>query len=99
GLFMKSALACLLCVTTGCGAILASKTKTVIVNSNPPGAQVMLDGMPAGQTPGTIVVDNKKSHVVTFKAQGYADGQCNLTTHVGVVWLILDIFLTGLIGV
>lgn len=47
--------------------------KAFPVKSDPPGAQVILDGQPAGMTPTTIMLDAAvPEHTVTLKRPGYA---------------------------
>jgi hypothetical protein len=45
--------------------------QNVGVESDPPGAQIYLDGQPAGQTPTTLEVGRDKDHTVFLKRQGY----------------------------
>ena len=89
---MRAGLLVLLVVSTGCGALFAPKMKSVQVLSNPPGAQVLVDGAPVGVTPGVVNVVNKKSHTVLFRLPGYQDGTCMLTADLKALWLILDLF-------
>lgn len=96
---MQKILALFVVLATGCGAVFAAKTRPVIVQSTPPDAQVLVDGVPLGTTPTTVPVNNHKNHTVVVRAPGYPDGTCLVNTRVGVVWVVLDIVLTGLIGV
>jgi hypothetical protein len=83
----------------GCAAILGSKTADVAAVSEPPGAEIYLDGVRAGVTPDTITVESKKSHTMTFRAPGYREESCRLTSSVDGGWIILDVLLGGLVGV
>jgi serine/threonine protein kinase len=52
---------------------LAPITALVVVNSTPPGAQVVLDGKPTGRvTPAQFAVENG-SHTILVRKQGYLD--------------------------
>lgn len=82
---MKLVVAATLLLSTGCGAILNSSTKTV---SLPPGATVN------GAT-GNVPLSQKQSHQVQF-----ADGRsCVIESGVSIGYVLADVLLTGLIGV
>jgi hypothetical protein len=83
----------------GCAAILGSKTTEVTAVSQPPGAEVYLDGARVGVTPDTISVESKKSHTLVLKLEGYKEDSCVLTSSVDAGWVILDVLLGGLVGV
>ena len=83
----------------GCAAILGSKTNNVVAVSEPPGAEVYVDGVRAGVTPDTIQVESKKSHTVAFRLPGFREESCTLTSSVDGGWVILDVLLGGLVGV
>ncbi len=84
----------------GCATVLAQKTKTISVQSNPPGATVFLDGNPVGVTPGAVQVLNKSTHQIRFQLAGHQDGGCTLTSTVGAGWVILDVlFLLALVPI
>jgi hypothetical protein len=92
---MSKALALLLAILgAGCGTILASSTRPVLLQSSPPGANVSVDGQPVGSSPITVSLDNHKSHTVTFAGPG--NGMCVIESSVGPVWVILDV-LFGLL--
>lgn len=96
---MRSILILFFVLSTGCGTILAAKTKPIMVQSTPPGAEVLVNGMPSGVTPATVSVDNHKTQTITVRAPGYADGTCIVGTKIGVLWVVLDIVLTFPIGI
>jgi hypothetical protein len=75
----------------GCGALFNGATTPVSMNSNPIGAQVLLDGDPVGATPVTIDISVKEEHRVVFRMDGYGDVTCILNRSVGGGWVILDI--------
>ncbi|MBT8495529.1 MAG: PEGA domain-containing protein [Deltaproteobacteria bacterium] len=57
----------------GCATIFSDSTQTLTFTSEPPGAEVMIDGQSIGRTPATITV-NKKAFghpVVTVTLPGY----------------------------
>lgn len=94
---MGSALQLLL--LQGCAAILGSKSTNVAAISQPPGAEVYLDGARVGVTPDTISVESKRSHTMVLKRPGYLEGSCALISSVDGGWVILDVLLGGLVGV
>ena len=96
---MKRSLAALACLASGCGAIFNSPSKQVLMTSTPPGAHVLIDGLPAGVTPGMIPVGNSRDHVVVFRLEGYAPATCMLTTSLDPTYVILDFVLAFPIGV
>ena len=86
--------------TMGCAAIFAGgNQKDVHMDAEPRGAEVYVDGALRGQTPVVLELDRRKSHTVVFKLDGYQDATCQLNASAGAGWIVLDILLTGLIGV
>jgi hypothetical protein len=83
----------------GCAAILGSKSTNVAALSEPPGAEVYLDGARVGVTPDTIAVESKKTHTVVLRKAGYKEDSCTLPSSVDGGWVILDVLLGGLVGI
>ena len=52
-------------------ATLQPKTGTLVVNSTPPGARVLLDGVDAGYSPVTLANISADNHTVTLEKDGY----------------------------
>lgn len=84
--------------TFGCGTILNDKNPPLTVTSTPDGADVHIDGSYAGRTPLTTDVSIKREHTVTATKEGYQDNTKIVGNHAGALWIVLDILLTGLIG-
>jgi hypothetical protein len=97
---MMRSLALLACLALiGCGTLFADKTRPVLLQSSPPGAQVTVDGMPVGVAPVTVGLDNHKSHVVSFSRGGRA-ASCVVSASPGALWVVLDIiFLPALLPI
>ena len=76
--------------SAGCATVFNSKMGSVMVQSRTPGAQVLVDGMMAGQTPMVVPVTTDHPHTITVNGQG---GQftCVTQTSIGVVWIVLDV--------
>ena len=78
-----------------CATILAEDQRTITVTTTPPGAQVTLNGMPAGVTPMNLVVNDHQDQNIMIQMQGYAPAACYLRTSVGVIWIVADIIFGG----
>jgi hypothetical protein len=85
-------------VLGGCGTLFTSNTRSITVQSNVPGAQITIDGVPAGTTPARLEVDNHKSHIVVVTGPSGQSSSCRLSASVGGGWVILDI-LAGLVPI
>lgn len=86
--------------TVGCGAILNGTRQTVTATSAPDAARVVAN--PSGlafTTPASLNLERKNSYVLTFSKEGYSDAQFQVNRSLQAGILILDILLTGLIGV
>jgi hypothetical protein len=59
----------------------------------------LIDGFPRGTTPLTLKLESKKTYQIQFTKDGYESTTYTITNHVGGGWVVLDVFLTGLIGV
>ena len=81
----------------GCATVFKSKEGTISVTSDTPGAQVMLDGRPVGQTPANVTVSNKQGSIITVQANGKR-ADCNITSSASGGWIVADIFLTSGLG-
>lgn len=97
---MRKLLAVLLVLatTTGCAAILGTKQKNFDLNSNPPGADVYLNGNRLGSTPLKVKLSNQATHTFVFRRQGYQEATCTLNRGTGAGWVVLDV-LTGLVPI
>ena len=85
-------------VLTGCAAILGSKQKDFDLSSNPPGADVYLNGNRLGSTPVRVKLSNQATHTFVFRREGYREASCTLARGTGGGWVILDV-LFGLVPV
>lgn len=83
---------------SGCGTILTPSQALVTFTSDPPGADVLVDGMPVGRTPVQTLVSNRRDHVVTLQHDSGESTSCILYSSLGAGWLVLDILL-GLVPV
>jgi len=83
----------------GCAAILKGSSEDVDFNSDPTGASVYVNGNLMGTTPVRLKLESKRTYNIEFKKDGYASRTYTITNHVGAGWIILDVLLTGLIGI
>lgn len=67
----------------GCATMFGDKERTVMVESTPPGAKVLLNGLPYGKTPTTIQITNMlSSNSITLKLDGYDEITRNVSTSI-----------------
>lgn len=86
-----------LMLSSGCATIVKGTTAKVPVASDPPGADVLVDGNLAGQTPITVVLKKTSDHLVTIQRVGYQPQSVPVVQTVGgAVWG--NILAGGLIG-
>ncbi|MGE0434350.1 MAG: PEGA domain-containing protein [Planctomycetota bacterium] len=87
-------------LTLSCATILKGPYELLTISSNPGGAEVTIDGSArVGQTPITLaLVDSRFTHTIQLRLDGYQDATIVLGHHLGAGWLLLDIFLTGFVG-
>ena len=95
---VTAALAALAIFGSGCGAIFTESSRQVSFNSDPPGAEVLVDGVPIGRTPMQAALSNRKSHTVVIQNAKTNAITCQLGASVGAGWIVLDILL-GLVPV
>jgi hypothetical protein len=77
--------------STGCATIFNSDKATIQVSSATPGAQVLVDGAPAGYTPTFVTVDAHESHVIVVRNAAGQETGCRLDASAGVGWLVVDL--------
>lgn len=83
----------------GCASVFEGKTQPVTFNSEPSGAQIVINGMPMGVTPATMTIKRSEydNANVLFKKDGYQDQQASLHTKV-TGWFWGNIISGGLLG-
>ncbi len=86
----------LICMS-GCATIVKGTSQKIPVASDPPGADVIVDGNLSGQTPTTVALKRKDDHLVTLEKGGYQTRSVAVVKSVGgAVWG--NILAGGLIG-
>lgn len=88
-----------LVLMSGCATIATSDNQPVAFNSDPPGAEVSINGVPQGITPMTIMLDRRAGdQMVQIHKDGYQDQQFKLQKHVaGMTYG--NILMGGIVGV
>lgn len=86
---------------SGCATITRGTTQSLVVESDPPGADVELSNGLRGRTPASFTVKRKDNLVVKIKKDGYEPVEANVTSQVGDgggTAMAGNILLGGLIG-
>lgn len=93
----SAVLAIALALISGCATIVKGTTAKIPVASDPPGADVLVDGNLVGQTPTAVVLKKTSDHLVTVQKVGYQPQSVPVVQTVGgAVWG--NILAGGLIG-
>jgi len=80
-----------------CATMVNSTTQRINISSDPPGAQVAVDNVPAGETPTTIELKRKSQHTVKIEKAGYLPQEETILQSTSG-WLAGDIIAGGVIG-
>jgi len=83
----------------GCAFILGEQTKTVHLVSNPPGAEVAMDGLRVGRAPLDVGILEQEDYDFSFRWDGGAVAHCRLSPSWKPYFLFPDILLGGLAGI
>jgi hypothetical protein len=75
----------------GCGALFNGGPSNVALNSDPSGAQVMIDGTSRGTTPTTLALAKNKSYTITFHKEGFQDATAQIDRKVSAGYVVLDV--------
>lgn len=97
-LLVFSLLSAILVNFTGCATLFSGSKDEVELSSEPPGADVYINGQKRGTTPFSLMLKKGREYAIEFKKQGYDDKIFHMSYSLGAGWLILDI-LGGLIPV
>ena len=96
---MKLLQLCLIAVLTvalsGCATVFKGGSEDVFVNSNPQGAEIIIDGVSYGVTPMTINLESDRDYTVVLR-QGGQEETFFIRSEIGTLWIVLDV-LTGLV--
>lgn len=86
-------------LTLGCATIVVGDKQSLTFDSEPAGAQIIMNGTPMGVTPATITIKKSdyQNATVVFKKEGYTDQQATLHTKT-TGWFWENILIGGLLG-
>ena len=89
-------LICLLLLCTSCASIIKGTAQTIHVVSEPPGADIEINGVPHGKTPADVVLKKSlKGEPIVLKKAGYEDKVFTPTVAFDPI-AVLNLF--GLVG-
>lgn len=80
-------------MVSACATIFASDTRSIMITSSPPGAEIRINGQPKGTTPARIAVSDHERLEVTIAKPGFKPGGCYINTSVQAVWIVVDVLL------
>ncbi|MBK7629981.1 MAG: PEGA domain-containing protein [Ignavibacteriales bacterium] len=81
-----------------CSTIMHSTTQEVEFISNPPNANISIDGMKFGTSPQKVNIERGANHVVTFELEGYEVYETQVTRKISF-WFwgnVLNGFIPGM---
>lgn len=99
---MRYVIACALCVLTGCATITRGTSEVLIIESEPPGAEV--DVSPAGLkcvTPCSLELKRKGNYMLEIRKDGFETTKVNVLSQIagaGAAGMAGNVILGGLIG-
>ena len=83
---------------TSCATVFKGGTQTVPVNSEPPGAEIIIDNVSYGTTPTSIRLDVDRSYAILLRSPTGEERTFQLRNEIGTLWIILDV-VTGLVPI
>lgn len=93
-------LAVTLLVAPGCATIIQGEHQSVPFDTDPSGAQVIVDGIEMGQTPTVLSLDRGEDHEVLLLLDGYRDVTLRLDKDFDFVPTVVgNVFSWGLLGI
>lgn len=75
---------------SGCATIFKGSEQRVPINSNPQGAEIIIDGVSYGTTPQLIRLEVQRSYDVTLRQNGQ-ERTVTLRNRIGTTWVVLDV--------
>ena len=86
-----------LLLLSGCATVIKGTTQTMPINSDPDGADVVVNNLVVGITPTEVELQRKRDHQITIRKEGYAPATVPVLKSVGgAVWG--NILAGGIIG-
>src|SRR5262249_42763828 len=90
---------CLMGLATGCATIAGGgHDQKVKIDSDPPKAQVFIDGKPAGTTPTEVCLNRNVDHEVVIEKPGFEPYQAQVKSGLNP-WIFGNLVVGGIVGV
>lgn len=83
---------------SGCALIFTGGKAKMTAQSDPEGAEVIINGQSYGKTPVKFKLKTKEDYNIVFKKDGYKPVTIKVNSKVGAGWIVLDV-LMGLVPV
>ena len=94
---MKSLLIIALCFLCGCATVVNGPDQTISISSEPPNANILIDGAFHNTTPATIEFKRDAMHLVRIEKEGYYPYETYLVNSVSG-WIWGNVLLGGFVG-
>ncbi len=82
----------------GCATIFNRGNEAILLESDPPGAIVAMDGLPLGPTPRTVTMSVRETSRFDFRWSDGAAATCVVGSVVAPSWYVIDV-LSGVAGI
>jgi hypothetical protein len=79
--------------SSGCATIVQGTHEDVEIRTRPPKAQILIDGVPQGESPTKVSMDVSASHVVVIRAPGYKEQTIRTDRMLSGGFVAIDILL------
>ena len=74
-------------MTQGCATIIKGSSQSIPVSSDPPAADIVLDGKIVGQTPKTLTLKRENNYLLTIQKTGFEQQSVPIVKDIGgAVW-------------
>ncbi|GAC1587280.1 MAG: hypothetical protein NVS3B5_20880 [Sphingomicrobium sp.] len=84
-------------LTQGCATIIKGSSQSIPVSSDPPAADILLDGKLMGQTPRTLALKRDNNYLITIQKTGFEQQSVPIVKYIGgAVWG--NVLAGGLVG-
>jgi hypothetical protein len=83
----------------GCAFMLGEETKSVRLVSDPPGAEVAMDGLRVGRAPLSVDVLEQEDYDFSFRWEGGAVAHCRMSPSWRPYFIFPDLLLGGIAGI
>jgi hypothetical protein len=78
---------------SSCATLIGPKTNTLSLSSNPPNANVYINGANLGTTPLKLDLIPNKTYTIEYKKEGFKTVTRTVSSQVNIGWIVLDFFV------